>query len=213
MKRTKIHVGHAGAATLSPVSNYFHILLYLSITLALVASAAHGEMQRRMNVGLDFNYYLLDSDYFGMDNGFGAGFAFRYEISNNVYIENIIGRFTSNDGVVDIDGLNYHLDILAIFPVLIPYRPLLRLGAGFLSVNPITTTPIQTYRPAQTAFYLICGGGFTRSIRENIFLEASVDFYMTPYDYTIYEFDRSAVSTTDARFTHLLFNLGAAYAF
>jgi hypothetical protein len=210
MKSTKIHIG---ATTLSPVSNYFRIMLFLSLTIALVASDAHGEMQRRMSVGLDFNYYMLDGDYFGMDNGFGAGFAFRYEIANNVYIENIIGRFTSNDGVVDIDGLNYHLDLLAIFPVLIPYRPLLRLGAGFLSVNPITTTPIQTYRPAQTAFYLICGSGFTRSIRENIFIEASVDFYLMPYDYTIYEFDRSAVSTQDTRFTHLLFNLGAAYAF
>ena len=213
MKRTKMKRRAIEAETASPEMGYIRILLFLSLTIALLASAAHGEMQRRMNVGLNFNYYMLDGDYFRMDNGFGAGFVFRYEVANNVYIENIIGRFTANDGIVDIDGLNYHLDLLAIFPVLIPYRPLVRVGAGFLAVNPITTTPVQTYRPAQTAFYLIGGGGFTRSLRENIFLEASVDFYFTPYNYTIYEFDRSAVSTQDIHFTHLIYNLGVSYAF
>ena len=197
----------------SQKTSHLRILLFLSLSLALLASAARGETQRRINVGLDFNYYMLDNDYFGMDDGFGAGFAFRYEVSNNIYIENVIGRFTSNDGIVDIDGLNYHIDLLAIFPVLIPYRPLLRLGAGFLAVNPITSTPTQTYRPAQTAFYFISGGGFTRSIRENIYLEASADLYVTPYDYRIYEFDRSSVSMQDARFAHLVFNLGLSYAF
>jgi len=213
MKRTKIKGLSVGTGALLPENSYLRILLFFSLALALLASAAQGEMQRRMIVGLDFNYYMLDGDYFRMDDGVGAGFAFRYEVANNVYIENFIGRFTANDGVVDIDGLNYHLDLLAIFPVLIPYRPLMRLGAGFLAVNPITTTPIQTYRPAQTAFYLICGGGFTRSMRENILVEASVDFYLTPYDYTIYEFDRSEVSTHDVRFTHLIFNFGVSYSF
>lgn len=202
-----------GAKALSTENNHLRILLFLSLAIVLLASAARGETQRRINVGLDFNYYMLDGDYFRMDDGFGAGFTFRFEVANNIYIENVIGRFTANDGVVDIDGLNYHLDLLAIFPVLIPYRPLVRVGAGFLAVNPITTTPTQTYRPAQTAFYLIGGGGFSRSIRENIFVEATVDFYVTPYEYTIYEFDRDAVSTQDARFSHLAFNVGAYYAF
>jgi hypothetical protein len=199
--------------TLSLEKDYLRFLLFFTLVLALLSSAAHGEMQRRMNIGLDFNYYILDGDYYGMVDGFGAGLAFRYEITNNVYLENMIGRFTSNDGGVDIDGLNYHLDLLVIFPVLIPYRPFMRLGVGFLAVNPITVTPIETYRPAQTAFYLIGGGGFTRSLRENIFLEASADFYLTPYQYKIYEFDRSSVSTQDAYFTHLVFGLGVAYAF
>ncbi len=189
------------------------ILLSITIVTLLLAPAARGEMQRRMNVGVDFNYYLLDTDYFGMEDGIGAGAVFRYEISNNIYLENFIGRFTSNDGIVDIDGLNYHIDLLAIFPVLIPYRPLLRAGAGFLTVNPITATPTETYRPAQTAFYFIGGGGFTRSFRENLFVVASVDFYLTPYEYRIYEFDRSSVTTEDARFSHLVFSIGASYAF
>ena len=78
---------------------------------------------------------------------------------------------------------------------------------------PITATPTETYRPGQTAFYLICGGGFTRSFRENIFVEASADFYLTPYEYRIYEFDRSSVLTEDVRFTHFVFTIGASYAF
>ena len=188
-------------------------LLFLVFALLLPASAARGEMQRRINIGLHVDYYLLDDDYFGMDDGIGAGLAFRYEIWNNVFLENVIGRFSANDGVVDIDGLNYHIDLLAILPVLIPYRPLLRAGMGFISVNPITSTPVQTYRPAQTAFYFLCGGGFTRSLREDLFIESSVDFYITPYDYRIYEFDRSSVSMEDARFTHLVVKLGVSYSF
>jgi len=198
---------------MTPEKKVFRILLSLTLVILLLAPAARGEMQRRMNVGLDFSYYLLDADYFGMDDGFGAGAVFRYEIWNNIYVENVIGRFTSNDGIADIDGLNYHIDLLGIFPILIPYRPLLRVGAGFLAVNPITATPTETYRPGQTAFYLICGGGFTRSFRENIFVEASADFYLTPYEYRIYEFDRSSVLTEDARFTHFVFTIGASYAF
>jgi len=198
---------------MKPETKVFRILLSLTLVFFLLAPAARGEMRRRMNVGLDFNYYLLDTDYFGMDDGFGAGAIFRYEIWNNIYLENVIGRFTSNDGIVDIDGLNYHIDLFAVFPVLIPYRPLLRAGAGFLAVNPITATPTETYRPGQTAFYLICGGGFTRSFRENLSVEASVDFYLTPYEYRIYEFDRSSVSTEDARFFHFVFGIGASYAF
>ncbi len=213
MKRTKMKGEALIAKTMSLENGLFRILLFLSLILVLQATTAHGEMQRRMNIGLSFNYYLLDEDYFGMDDGFGTGFAFRYEIANNAYLENMIGIFTSNDGVVDIDGLNYHLDLLAIFPILIPYRPFVRLGVGFLAVNPITATPTETYRPAQTAFYLIGGGGFTRSFRENIFLEASTEIYLTPYEYTIYEFDRSSVSTRDASFSHLVFSLGLSYSF
>lgn len=194
-----------------PNRSGLRIVLFLAIIL--FGSAARGEMQRRINVGIDFNYYLLDSEFFGMDDGIGGGFALRYEISNDVYLENVFGRFTSNDGIVDIDGLNYHIDLLAIFPVLIPYRPILRTGIGFLAVNPITVTPTETYRPGQTTFYLIGGGGLTRTIRENIVVEASADLYMTPYEYTIYEFDRSSVSTEEARFMHLVFNIGVTYAF
>lgn len=192
------------------------MLLFLFITLSIIllfSSSAHSELQRRINIGMNFNYYKLDSDFFGMEKGVGAVFVFRYEIANNIYFENNLGTFSSDAAGVDIDGMNYHFDVLTIMPYLIPYRPMFRLGLGFLSVNPITATPTETYRPAQTSFYLLCGAGITRTIRENILVEASADLYLTPYDYRIYEFDRSNVSTQDVRFLHYTFNVGVSYAF
>jgi hypothetical protein len=190
------------------------IILFISLSLlVLPSSRAQGEMQRRINIGMNFNYYALDSDFFGLDNGVGAVFVFRYEIANNIYFENGLGTFSSDAAGVDIDGTNYHLDVLALLPYLIPYRPMLRAGMGFISVNPITATPTDTYRPAQTTFYLLAGTGLTRTLRENILVEASIDLYFTPYDYRIYEFDRSSVSTRDARFLHFIYNIGISYAF
>ena len=88
-----------------------------------------------------------------------------------------------------------------------------RLGFGFLSVNPITVTPTESFRPGQTAFYFIAGAGITRSIRENIIIEWTANIYYTPYVYRIYSFDRSEVTTNDVRFTHYFFSLGISYSF
>jgi hypothetical protein len=190
------------------------LLLCIALSLlALPSSGAHGGLHRRIQAGMNLNYYGLDADYFGMDDAVGATIAFRYEIANNVYFENNLGTFSSHAAGVDIDGLNYHLDVLAIVPVLIPYRPVARFGIGFLSVNPVTATPTDTYRPGQTAFYLVGGTGVTRTLKENIMVEASADFYVTPYRYRIYEFDRITVSTHDAIFLHYTINIGGSYAF
>ena len=124
-----------------------------------------------------------------------------------------MGSFSSKADGVSIDGMNYQFGASAILPYLIPYRPVARLGVGFLSVNPITVTPTESFRPGQTAFYFIGGAGLTRTIRENIIVETTANIYYTPYDYRIYEFDRSEVSTRDVRFTHYVFNLGISYSF
>ena len=196
-----------------PPSRLLIILLVIIVILAVIAIEARGETQRRMNVGLNFNYYMLDDEYFGMDSAVGALFAFRYEIVNNIFFENCLGSFTSEADGLNIDGMNYQFGGTAILPYMIPYRPILRLGVGFLSVNPTTVTPTESFRPGQTAFYFITGAGMTRSIRENIIVEAAANIYYTPYDYIIYAFDRSEVSTQNVRFTHYVFNLGISYSF
>lgn len=196
-----------------PPTRLLILLFIIIMILAMIAIEARGETQRRMNIGLNFNYFLLDDDYFGMESATGALFAFRYEISNNVYFENSLGSFASEANGVNIDGMNYQFGVTAILPYLIPYRPVARLGVGFLSVNPVTVTPIESFRPGQTAFYFIAGTGLTRSIRENIIIEWTVNIYHTPYDYRIYTFDRSEVTTLDVRFTHYVFNLGLSYSF
>jgi hypothetical protein len=202
------------ALTLKQPPTRLLILLFIIIViLAIIAIEARGETQRRMNIGLNFNYYLLDDDYFAMDSAVGALFAFRYEIANNIYFENCLGSFASNADGINIDGMNYQFGAAAILPYLIPYRPVVRLGVGFLSVNPVTVTPTESFRPGQTAFYFIAGAGMTRSIRENIIVEATANIYYTPYDYRIYEFDRSEVTTNAVRFTHYVFNLGISYSF
>ncbi len=196
-----------------PPSRLLIILLAIIVILAVIAIEARGETSRRINVGLNFNYYILDEDYFGMETAAGALFAFRYEIVNNIYFENSLGSFASEADGVNIDGMNYQFGGSIILPYLIPYRPAARLGLGFLSVNPITVTPTESFRPGQTAFYFIAGAGLTRSIRENIVVEATANIYYTPYDYRIYTFDRSEVTVNEVRFTHYTFNIGISYSF
>jgi hypothetical protein len=196
-----------------PPSRLVILLFVILVILTAIAIEARGETKRRMSVGVDFNYYMLDSDYFGMENAAGALVAFRYEINNNIYFENAIGRFASEADGANIDGMNYNFGAVAILPYLIPYRPLARLGIAFLSVNPITVTPTESFRPGQTAFYFTAGAGMTRSIRENIIIEANANVYYTPYDYRIYTFDRAEVTTHEVRFMHCVLNFGMSYSF
>ncbi len=196
-----------------PPTRLLILIFIVIVILAMIAIEARGEMPRRINIGLNFNYYLLDDDYFGMDSAAGALFSFRYEIINNIYFENSLGSFSSEADGVNIDGMNYQFGGTAILPYMIPYRPMARLGVGFLSVNPITVTPTESFRPGQTAFYFIGGAGMTRTLRENIIIEGTANIYYTPYAYRIYAFDRSEVTTYDARFTHYTFNLGISYSF
>lgn len=206
---------HARAAAISRRNGkaLFICGLATAVVLLLAVSLASGELPRQIGASFHTSYYVLDSNFYGLENAFGASAAFRYEVIYNVFLENTIGGFTTDDGNVTVNGFNYQLGGLAVFPVLIPYRPLARLGIGFISVNPITVTPTATFRPTQTAFYFYGGSGITRSIRENISLEASATFWVTPYQYRIYTFNRSDVDTDDEQFTHLSISLGISYLF
>ena len=190
------------------------ILAVVSMAAALlVFEAGHAETTRRINASLDAQYYVFDSDFFGLANGLGATAALRYEIGSDIYFENGFGFFRTEGSGVSVNGLDYHLNLLAVFPVLIPYRPVARLGIGFLSVNPITVTPTETFRPTQTTFYFVGGAGVTRMILDRMLVEASAQFWVTPYRYRIYEFDRYDVTTATEQFMHVSISLGLVYAF
>lgn len=179
----------------------------------LACSGANAELPRRISAALQTHYFVLDSEFFGLSNGFGLDAALRYELASDIYFENGIGFLGTKGAGVDVDGFDYHLNLVALFPVLIPYRPVARLGVGFISVNPVTVTPTESFRPAQTTFYFLGGAGVTRSVFDRVLLEASANFWITPYEYTIYRFNRSDVETEMRRFTHLSISLGVLYSF
>ena len=182
---------------------------------ASVLFAAHvrAEMPRRISAAAAVSYYILDGDFFGLGNAVGAKAALRYELANDIYFENSIGFFDTEGSGVDVAGFDYRLGLAAVFPVLIPYRPVARCGIGFLSVNPVTVTPTESFRPTQTTFYLCAGVGATRSLFERFLLEAEASFWITPYRYRIYRFNRIDVTTIEERFMHLSLSLGAVYTF
>jgi len=183
------------------------------IAAVSLCGAARAELPRRISLGLESKYYILDPEFFGLGNALGIGAALRYELTSDIYFENGLGMFKTEGAGVSVDGLDYHLNLLALFPVLIPYRPVARLGIGFLSVNPVTVTPTERFRPTQTTFYFLCGAGVSRSIFDNVLLEASANFWITPYEYRIYRFNRLDVDTSVERFTHLSISIGVAYTF
>lgn len=174
---------------------------------------ARGEVNRRIGIGIFPGFYILDSDYFGLEDAPGADIRFRYELKANIYFENRIGYLFSEGAGRSVGGVNYQMGLTAILPYLIPYRPVASLGIGFLSVDPITVTPTETFRPSQTTFYFVFGGGITRTIRENITLEAIGSLWLTPYKYRIYRFNRADVEMEEARFTHMSVHLGVSYNF
>ena len=182
---------------------------------AFAACGALAETPRQICASIESRYYLFDSDFFNLGSGFGGGAALRYELASDFYFENGIGMFGANGDGVAVDGLDYRLNLFAIFPLLItvPYRPVARFGIGFLSVNPLTATPTATYRPTQTAFYVFGGAGVTRTFFRNMLLEAGANVWITPYQYRIYRFNRIDVSTDLERFTHLSISLALSYTF
>ena len=178
-----------------------------------IGSTAHAEIPRRVNAALESRYYIFDSEFFGLDGALGIDAALRCELGSDIYVETGLGLFKAQGDDAGVDGLDYHLNLLALFPVLLPYRPVARLGVGFLSVNPVTVTPTDTFRPTQTTFYLLGGAGVTRSISSAVLLEASANFWITPYEYRIYRFNRLDVETSAERFTHLSISLALTYTF
>jgi hypothetical protein len=190
------------------------IALGVAVVSTLFApTPARAQEPRRISVSFQPSLYIFDSTYFGLGNGLGADASLRCEISPDIFFESSLGVFRTQGSGVSVDGLDERLDIVAIFPVLIPYRPIARLGVGFLSTNPVTVTPTQTFRPTQTTFYFIGGAGITKSVLERFVLEAGASFWVTPYKYRIYRFNRVNVSTEAERFIHLEIQLGVSYTF
>lgn len=190
-------------------------VLALAVLVALFARGALAETPRRICASVESRYYAFDSGFFDLGNGFGAGAALRYEIVRDFYFENGIGAFGADGSGVSVGGLDYRLNLFAIVPFFmpVPYRPVARLGVGFLSVNPITATPTDTYRPTQTTFYLFGGAGMTRTFMKNMLVEGSANLWITPYKYRIYRFNRLNVNTDIERFTHFSISLAATYIF
>lgn len=189
------------------------LVAILLIVLFSTPARTQNSMHRRIGCNVESSYFLFDEDFFGIDNGIGANVSLRYEIGWNIYFENTIGGFAAKSADVDVSGMDYGLTLAMILPYWIPYRPIVRAGVGFISVNPKTVNQIGTYRPTQTTFHFITGAGISKSLRENIELELMANAWIAPYLYRIYTFDRSSVKTEDAQFTHLNVTLGLSFLF
>ncbi len=189
--------------------------LALAVLGAFAAGGAYADNQRRICASLESHYFVFDSKFFDLGNALGAGVALRYELASDFYFENGIGLFGADADGVAVDGLDYRLNLFMIVPYFIPvpYRPAARLGVGFLSVNPVTATPTDTYRPTQTAFYVFGGAGMTRTVLKRFLVEASANAWITPYEYRVYRFDRRSVDTDVERFAHLSVTLALTYTF
>ena len=189
--------------------------LALAALGVLAAHVALAETPRRICASLESHFYVFDSGFFDLGSGFGGGAALRYEIASDLYFENAFGVFGAKGSGVGVDGLDYRLNLFAIVPFFmpVPYRPVARFGVGLLSVNPVTATPTDTYRPTQTTFYILGGAGVTRTFMRNMLVEASAGVWITPYKYRIYRFNRLNVSTDVERFAHLSISLALTYTF
>ncbi|MGD1049184.1 MAG: hypothetical protein ABR899_10600 [Candidatus Krumholzibacteriaceae bacterium] len=184
-----------------------------AIVLVAFGAAGRADQERRIAATLQPTCYIFDSQFFGLSSGFGVDAALRCELGSDIYFENTLGLFKTKGSGLTVDGVDYRLNLLAIFPVLLPYRPVARLGVGFLSVNPVTVTPTSTFRPTQTTFYILGGAGVTRAIFPRVLIDAGAEFWITPYEYRIYRFDRLEVDTQLERFTHISISVGITYAF
>jgi hypothetical protein len=168
---------------------------------------------RRLSVGLLPVFYLFDEDYFGIGNGGGADLVLRYEIKQNIFMENRLGGYGAKQGDSSITGFNGQVGVTAFLPMWIPWRPSARFALALMTANPVISDPVEEFRPSQTVFYCVAGVGITRSISAEFQVEAGIDFLFTPYSYRIYEFYRQYVDVYEVRFTHFAFFLGASYTF
>ncbi len=190
------------------------LFLLVSILSVLVFPPAEGRCSaRRINTAFFPSFYLFDADYFELKNAPGADLALRYEIYNNTFFENRLGIFGRSQNGRTVGGFNGQLGVISYLPFLIPYRPFLRGGMGLLSANPVTSTPSDTYRPSQTQFYLVAGGGVSRPLFGHVMAEVGVYAMLTPYKYMIYSFDRKNIYTGERQFTHFVISLGCSYTF
>lgn len=174
---------------------------------------ARAENARRIGAAVSFGYFVLDDDFFGLDDAPGVSAALRYELKNSIFFENRVGLIRSSQEGLSLNVLACRTGITAILPFFIPWRPVVRGGFALLAADPVTVTPTDSFRPSQTTFYLFAGGGITRSITENIDAELSVDAMITPYKYRVYAFNRQQVDEDPYQFLHFGFTLGLSYVF
>jgi hypothetical protein len=198
-----------------PAGRRMRFALAFAALGAFAFRGALAETPRHICASIESRYYVFDPAFFDLGNAFGGGAALRCEIASDIYFENAIGMFFAKGGGVTVNGLDDRLNLLAIFPFFVPpsLRPVARFGVGFMSVNPLTATPTKTYRPTQTAFYVLGGAGVTRTFFGNVLVEAGANVWITPYKYRIYRFNRVDVSTSTARFTQLALSLALTYTF
>ena len=191
------------------------IVVLLILALPPLPTFAKSLIPRRIGLTCSGNYFVLDGEFFDIKDAPGIGLSFRYELDYNIYFENSLGFFKSSEdtSTTSISGFYFGPTLTAILPYFIPYRPIVRAGVGFISVNPITVTPTSTFRPTQTAFYIRAGAGMSRSLRENIQFELMADIWFTPYAYRIYRFNRRYVTAEDKYFSHFVISLGINYFF
>lgn len=188
-------------------------LVLTAVILSVAVSGSDAQGIRRLNAALLPAFYVFDSDYFGIGNGGGMDVVLRYEIRDNVFLENRLGGYAASQDGHSITGFNGQLGVTAFLPYWIPWRPSARAALALMTADPVISDPVQEFRPSQTVFYALIGLGITRSITAAFQIEAGVDLMFTPYSYRIYEFYRQYVEVHDARFTHAAFSLGASYTF
>ncbi len=191
------------------------IIAFLAFMLTAFPPAASGSSARSISLGLAGSYTIFDSEYFGLDSGGGSDMVFRYQLISDIYLETGLGLFKSSSGPYSITGIDGRIGAVAFFNTeyLPGYRPLARVAIGLQSIDPVTTTPTDTFRPTQTTFYFILGGGISRYLWRTLSAEIDIDVMMTPYSYLKYYFNRQDVTTEREQFTHFKIYLGAHYTF
>lgn len=205
MKESPCGVSHSNLVPL--------IVLVIAVTVTVFPFNGRCESNRRIGIGVFPGFFLLDADFFDLDNAPAFDVRIRYELEWNIYFENRLGYLFSAANGTSVGGFSYQLGLTTILPYLIPYRPVATVGIGFLSADPVTVTPTETFRPSQTTFYFTGGAGIARSIRENITIEVMSSIWVSPYRYRIYRFNRSDVEMEEKQFTHLSFHVGVSYIF
>jgi len=192
-------------------------LVCIAVSIAVVACLIPGRPQaeavRRLSVGIVPAFYIFDDSYWGAKSGYGTDLVLRCEIVNNLFIENRLGGYGGSQGDARLTGFDGEIGIIHFLPYLIPYRPSFRAGFAFMTVNPVVSEPVESFRPSQTIIYFVTGIGITWSLKEYLQLELGVDLLVTPYRYRIYHFYRQYVETSEVHFLHGAFTIGASYSF
>ena len=194
------------------IVNLFLVIFLLDLLLASPpAMGEDGTTDRPISIGLIPSYNFLDSEFFHLKDSAGMGMILKFGITRNLFFENRIGGFECDNEASPVTGMFSQLGLAYNFPSPFPAFPIARLGAGFISVDPATVTPTESYRPTQTTFYMIGGIGIVQPVGKKVLIELCTDVWSAPYKYRVYRFDRDKVETSRHQFTHLTISFGILY--